>query len=137
MYLIYLHAFHWLWNTLGYVQYGNTGCGAFKRGIQNSKDFWLKINCSWKKLPNLENWSSGKLSKSAKIFYVKNHRMFLSFFLLKNTNLGAHFLFLTFLTTSIFKSLYFLKWCPNFDSSPLLQFNNFTWLQLIFCQKSH
>ena len=36
-----------------------------------------------------------------------------------------------------FKSLYLLKWCPIFDSSPLLQFskfNNFIWLQLIYSQ---
>ena len=54
------------------------------------------------KLPNLENWSSGELSKSAKIwlskliFYVKNHLNVSHFFSLKNTNLGAHFLLLTF-----------------------------------------
>ena len=33
--------------------------------------------------------------------------------------------------TSISKSLYFLKWCPIFDSSPLHQFskfNNFLWV---------
>ena len=28
-----------------------------------------------------------------------------------------------FLITSIFRSLYFLKWCPVFDSSPLHQFS--------------
>ena len=53
------------------------------------------------------------------------------FFSLKNTNLGANFLSLTFLISSMFKSLYFLKWCPVFDSSPLLQvskFNNFFWV---------
>ena len=36
-----------------------------------------------------------------------------------------------FLMTPIFKSLYFLKWCSSFDSSPLLQFskfNNFLWV---------
>ena len=25
-------------------QYGNTGCGVFKRGVQNWKDFCLRIN---------------------------------------------------------------------------------------------
>ena len=51
------------------------------------------------------------------------------FFWLKNINL-AHFLLLT-LITSILKSLYFLKWCPNFDTCPLTQFskfNNFLWV---------
>ena len=36
-----------------------------------------------------------------------------------------------FLIKSIFKSLYLLKWCPIFDSSPLIQnpkFNNFLWI---------
>jgi hypothetical protein len=32
---------------------------------------------------------------------------------------------LTFFVTSIFKSLYFLKWCPIFDNSLLLQFSKF------------
>ena len=49
------------------VCYGNTGCGVFKGGIQNLKGFWLKINRSQIKLPNLEKWSSGELSKIAKI----------------------------------------------------------------------
>ena len=47
--------------------YGNAGCGVFKRGVQNLKGFWLKINFSQIRLSNLENWSSGELSKSAKI----------------------------------------------------------------------
>ena len=56
-----------------------------------------------RKLLNFEFWINGKLSKSAKIrlsksiFYVKNHLNLSQFFLLKNTNLRAHFLFLTFL----------------------------------------
>ena len=49
-------------------------------------------------------------------------RIFLIFFSLKNTNLGVHFLI---------TSLYFLKWCPIFDTSQLTQFskfNNFLWV---------
>ena len=42
--------------------YENTGCGVFKGGIQNQKDFWLKINCSQMKLLNFEKWSSDELS---------------------------------------------------------------------------
>ena len=26
------------------TQYGNTGCGVFKQGVQNQKDFSLRIN---------------------------------------------------------------------------------------------
>ena len=42
-------------------QYGNTGSGVFKRGVQNSKDFCLRINK--RKLLNFENWVSGEVSK--------------------------------------------------------------------------
>ena len=45
------------------TQYGSTGCGVFKGGIQNQRDSWLEINCSQMKLLNFENWSSSKLSK--------------------------------------------------------------------------
>ena len=45
------------------IQYGISGCGVFKAGIQNQKGFWLKINCIQMKLPNFENWSNGDLSK--------------------------------------------------------------------------
>ena len=49
------------------VDYGISGCGVFKAGIQNQKGFWQKINCIHMKLPNFENWSNGELSKSTKI----------------------------------------------------------------------
>ena len=49
------------------VQYGISGCGVFKAGIQNQEGFWLKINCIQMKLPNFENLSNGELSKSTKI----------------------------------------------------------------------
>ena len=42
-------------------QYGNTGCGVFKGGIQNQKSFWLKNHHTQKKLLNFQNWSSGEL----------------------------------------------------------------------------
>ena len=43
--------------------------------------------------------------------------IFLIFFSLKNASLEKHFSYWYFLVTSIFKWLYFLKWCPIFDSS--------------------
>jgi hypothetical protein len=47
------------------------------------------------------------------IFYIKNHRNLSHFFFsLKNINLAAHFFYWHLLMTSIFKSLYFLKWWP-------------------------
>ena len=66
--------------------YGNTSCGVFKGGIQNRKGFWLIINIPKGKLMNFENWCSGEVSKSAKIwlsksnFYVTNHQNFSWFF---------------------------------------------------------
>ena len=69
-----------------YFQNGNTGCGFFKWGIQDYKDFCLRINIGiQRKLMNFEFWINGELSKSAKLFLS-----------LKNTNLGTHFLLLTF-----------------------------------------
>ena len=84
-----------------YLKYGSTGCWVFKQGVQN-----------WKKMPknqhtqreflNFENWCNGEVSKSAltrlwkSIFCVKNHQNLSHFFSLKNINLGAHFLLLTF-----------------------------------------
>ena len=40
-----------------YYKYGNTGCGVSKGG------FWLKINCSQMKLPNLVSSSGDGSSK--------------------------------------------------------------------------
>ena len=59
------------------------------------------------KLPNFENWSNGELSKSTKIWLSK------SIFNVKN-----HWKI--------------LKWCPIFDSSPLLQFSKFNGFLCLF-----
>ena len=84
--------------------YDNTGCQIFKWGVQNWKDFCLKINIQKGNWLNFENWCNGEVSNSAKIrlsksiFYVKNHPNLSQFcFHLKNINLGAHFLLLTFI----------------------------------------
>ena len=67
------------------------------------------------KLPDLENWTSGKLPKSTKIWlsksiiYVKNYSNLSDIFSLKNTNLGAHFLLLTF-AKDINKSRIYRGW---------------------------
>ena len=46
------------------IIYGNTGCGVFKRGIQNLKGFCPRINISTqRKLLNFENWVNGEVSK--------------------------------------------------------------------------
>ena len=58
----------------------------------------------------------------------KSSETFSIFFSLKNTNLETHFLLLTFFE---------LKWCPIFDSSPLIQnskFNNFLLVCWFLCK---
>ena len=73
----------------------------------------LKNENIQRKIFNFDNWCNGKMSKSSKtgvsksVFYIKNYQNHSQFFLLKNTNLGAHFLLLTFFDNSIFKSLYY------------------------------
>ena len=70
------------------------------------------------KLPNFENWSNGKLSKSTKIwlsksiFYVKIIGIFFIFFRSKYEFRSTIF-YWDCLITLILKSLYFLKWCPT------------------------
>jgi hypothetical protein len=54
---IMLHLKRFVMETLGY---GNTGCGVFKRGVQNWKDFCIRINIPKE---NFEFWINGKLSK--------------------------------------------------------------------------
>ena len=76
---------------------------------------------SQRKSLNFENWSSNKLSKSANIwlsksiFYVKNHPKLCDFFFIEEYEFRNTFL----------NHFIFLKWCPIFDSSPLLQFSKF------------
>ena len=43
--------------------YGNTGCQVFKQGVQNWKDFCLKINIPKGNFFSFENWISGDESK--------------------------------------------------------------------------
>ena len=43
-----------------FSDYGNTGCGVFKRGKQNQKDFCIKVNIPKGKLLNFENWTNGE-----------------------------------------------------------------------------
>ena len=84
------------------VQYCNTGCRVFNWGIQNWKDFCLKININYwilriglmGRCQKVQNHPTSWLSKS--IFYIKLSESFSIFFSLKNINLGAHFLLMTF-----------------------------------------
>ena len=88
--------------TIMYVCYGNTGCQVFMRGVQNWKDFCLKINIPKRNYWILRIGVMGRCQKVPKFDIQSQFSMskiigiFLNFFSLKNTNLGAHFLFLTF-----------------------------------------
>ena len=60
------------------------------------------------------NFLCQKWSESFSIFFIKEYQFRSTFFVI-----------------DIFKSLYFLKWCPIFDISRLIQFskfNNFLWV---------
>jgi hypothetical protein len=128
-------SFKWLTGKVWKIFiHGNTGCRVFKQGIQNWKDFCLKIN-----IPKGNYWilRIGRCQKVPKSDFQSQFSMskiigiFLNFFSLKNINLGTHFLLIAFLDNINFKSLYFLKWCPIFDTSPFTQFskfNNFLWV---------
>ena len=79
-----------------------------------------------RKLLNFENWVSGEVSKSAKSPNLLTFKVnFLYQKLSESFSIFFHW------RISIFKSLYFLKWCPIFFTSPLTQlkkFNNFLWV---------
>ena len=73
-----------IWISLSKVSadYGNTGCGVFKRGVQNEKDFCLRINilkgnywilsfglmASCQKVPKFDFQSQFSMSKIIRIF---------------------------------------------------------------------
>ena len=121
------------------------GCGVFKRGGYKIRQIFciiikiLKGNYYW----ILSFWLTASCQRVTKFEFqsqfsiVKNHPNLSNFFSLKNTNLGAHFCYWHFLIKSILKSLQLLKWCPIFDSSPLIQnskFNNFFWVCWFLCK---
>ena len=78
----------------------------FSNGGTKLERFLPKNQFTQRKLLNFENWVNGEVSKSAKspnlptfkvnFLYQKLSESFSIFFSLKNINLGAHFLVLTF-----------------------------------------
>ena len=87
------------------VSYGNTGCGIFRRGIQNQKDFCLRINIL-KGIYGIMSFglmvSCQNLTFKVNFLCQKSSESFSTFFSLKNINLGAHLLLLTFFDNIIF-----------------------------------
>ena len=96
--------------------YGNMGCRVFKRGVQNWKDFCLKINVPkgnyWilrigvigrcQKVPKFDFQSQFSIPKIIGIFLIS----------LKNINFGAHLLLLTFFDNINFQITSFSKTMP-------------------------
>ena len=80
------------------------GSWRFQTGGTKLERFLSMNQHTRRKLLNFGNWVNGEVSKSGKIwlsksiFYVKNYLnlSYFFFFSLKNINLGAHFLLLTF-----------------------------------------
>ena len=95
------------------------GLWSFQTGGTNLERFLPKNQHIQRKLLNFENWVNGEVSKSAKspnllTFKVnflcqKISESFSIFFSLKNINLGAHFLLLTFFDNFKIEQLLFLK----------------------------
>ena len=84
-------------------------------GDTKLEKFLPKNQHTQRKSLNFKNWVCGEMSKGTKFllsksfFYVENYPNTSHFLSLKNINLGEKFLLSTFLMTSNFKSLYFLK----------------------------
>ena len=82
------------------------GLWSFQTGGTKLERFLPKNQHTQRKFLNFENWTNGEVSKSAKspnlptfkvnFLYQKLSESFSIFFSLKNINLGAHFLLLTF-----------------------------------------
>ena len=92
------------------------GLWSFQTGGTKLARFLPKNQHAQRKSLTFKNWLSGEVSKSAKspnlltykvnFLYQKLSESFSIFFSLKNINLRAHFLLLTFFG-KIFESLYF------------------------------
>ena len=104
---------------------------SFQTGGTKLERFLPKNQHTQRKLSNFENWVCGEVSKSAKSPNLLTFKMnflcqklsesFSIFFFIKEYQFRSTF----FVIDKIFKSLYLLKWCPIFDTSPLTQFSKF------------
>ena len=108
-------------------------CVVFKQGVKNLKGFCLRI-----KIPNGSYWIlriglMGRCQKVPKLGFQSQFSMsriiqiFLFFFIAEYQFKNIFFVF----DNINFKSIWFLKWFPIFDTSPLTRFsksNNFLWV---------
>ena len=65
------------------IHYGVTSYGMSRPGIQNEKDFCIKINIPKRKLFTFENWTNGEPQQLAKIRVLKLIISFFHFFCAK------------------------------------------------------
>ena len=114
-----LYVLSWNWKVND-VSYGSMGCRVFKRGVQNWKDFCLKINIPKGNYRILRNGVMGRCQKVTRFDIHSQFSMskiigiFLIFFSLKNINLGAHFLLLIFFDKINFLNHFITKMMPYF-----------------------
>ena len=101
-------------------QTGYTNLERFLPKNQHAKRiFWILRIGLMGRCQKVQNHPTSRLSKS--IFYIKNYPNLSQFFFNWRISIQEDiFCCWHFFITLIFKSLYFLKWCPIFDSSPLL-----------------
>ena len=95
------------------------GLWSFQTGGTKLERFLPKNQHTQRKCLNFENWTNGEVSKSAKspnlptvkvnFLYQKLSESFSILFSLKNINLGAHFLLLTFFDNINFQITSLLK----------------------------
>ena len=100
------------------------GLRSFQTGDTKLERFLPTNQHTQRILQNFENWINGEVSKSAKspnlltfkvnFLYQKLSESFSIFFSLKNINLGAHFLLLTFFDIINFYITLLSKMMPNF-----------------------
>ena len=88
----------------------------FRRSLTINWNWIFCFRCKTFRLPSVKMGQN--LTFEVNFLCQKSSESFLTF-LLKNTNLGAHVMILTFLQ---FWVILLLKWCPIFDSSQLHQF---------------
>ena len=127
-----------LWKVSGVVQVVE-----FSRGGTKLKRFLLKNQHTQRKLLIFENWCSGEVSKSANIwlsksiFYAKNYPNLSQFlFSLKNTNLAAHLLLLTFFDTIILIAILLKSPILTVTTTSILKIQSFPTSMFILWQKS-
>ena len=94
----------------------------FKRGVKDKNNFCLRINIPKQTYWILRIGVVGRCQKVQKFNFQSQFcvskiiQTFSILFSLKNTNLAANFLLLTFFGNIVSKIILLLNWCPIFDN---------------------